>query len=49
MRLLHQDTRTGEIKFQVDNVDDLWHLYNIIEPGDVVLAVTLRREEVKSD
>jgi protein pelota len=49
MRLLHQDTRTGEIKFQVDNVDDLWHLYNIIEPGDMVLAVTFRREEVKSD
>jgi len=49
MRLLHQDTRTGEIKFQVDNVDDLWHLYNIIEPADMVLAVTFRREEVKSD
>ena len=49
MRLLHQDTRTGEIKFQVDNVDDLWHLYNIIEPEDMVLAVTFRREEVKSD
>ena len=49
MRLLHQDTRTGEIKFQVDNVDDLWHLYNIIEIGDMVLGVTFRREEVKSD
>jgi protein pelota len=49
MRLLHQDTRTGEIKFQIDNMDDLWHLYNIIETGDMVRAVTFRREEVKSD
>jgi protein pelota len=45
MRLLHQDRRTGEIKFQIDNMDDLWHLYNIIEAGDLVMAVTYRREE----
>lgn len=49
MRLLHQDTRTGEIKFQVDNMDDLWHLYNIIDIGDLVLASTYRREEQKAD
>jgi protein pelota len=49
MRLLHQDRRTGEIKFQVDNMDDLWHLYNIIEVGDLVLASTYRREEQKAD
>ncbi|MEM0449134.1 MAG: mRNA surveillance protein pelota [Methanomassiliicoccales archaeon] len=49
MRLLHQDRRTGEIKFEVDNLDDLWHLYNIIEKGDLVLATTFRREEQKSD
>ncbi|MCU0861763.1 MAG: mRNA surveillance protein pelota [Methanomassiliicoccales archaeon] len=49
MRLLHQDRKTGEIKFQVDNMDDLWHLYNIIDQGDLVLAVTYRREEQKSD
>jgi len=49
MRLLHQDRKTGEIKFQIDSMDDLWHLYNIIETGDLVLSVTFRREEVKSD
>ncbi len=49
MRVLHQDTRTGEIKLLADNMDDLWHLYNIIEKGDLVLAVTYRREEQKSD
>ncbi|HTY46284.1 MAG TPA: mRNA surveillance protein pelota [Methanomassiliicoccales archaeon] len=49
MRVLHQDTRTGEIKVLVDNMDDLWHLFNIVETGDLVLAVTYRREEAKSD
>jgi len=49
MRVLHQDTRTGEIKLLVDNMDDLWHLYNIIDKGDLVLAVTYRREDVKTD
>jgi len=49
MRLLHQDRKTGEIKFQVDNMDDLWHLYNIIDVGDLVLASTYRREEQKAD
>lgn len=49
MRVLHQDSRTGEIKVQIDSLDDLWHLYNVIAPGDLVYAVTFRREEVKAD
>lgn len=49
MRILHQDTRTNEIKLQVDNLDDLWHLFNLIEKGDLVFAVTYRREEGKAD
>ncbi len=49
MRVLHQDTKTGEIKVQVDSLDDLWHLYNIISEGDMVSAVTFRREETRSD
>jgi len=49
MRVIHQDRKTGEIKVQVDSLDDLWHLYNIISPGDMVFAVTYRREEGKAD
>jgi len=49
MRVLHQDRRTGEIKVQIDSLDDLWHLYNLIDKGDIVRAVTYRRDEVKSD
>src|SRR5438132_262529 len=49
MRVLHRDPKTGEIKIRVENPDDLWHLHNLLLPGDLVRASTTRREEVKSD
>jgi len=49
MKVLHQDRFKGEIKLQVEVADDLWHLYNILTPGDLVYASTYRREEAKSD
>src|SRR5437773_8382183 len=49
MRVLHRDPKTGEIKMRVENPDDLWHLHNLLLPGDQVRASTTRREEVKSD
>ncbi|HUT27515.1 MAG TPA: mRNA surveillance protein pelota [Methanomassiliicoccales archaeon] len=49
MKVLHQDRFKGEIKMQVEVADDLWHLYNILSPGDLVYASTYRREEAKSD
>lgn len=49
MRLLHQDTRTGEIKLYIESLDDLWHLRNLIEPRDVVWANTSRRADEKGD
>lgn len=37
--------RKGEIKLIPENLDDLWHLKFIIEPGDVVFALTKRVRE----
>src|SRR5439155_1319760 len=31
------------------SADDLWHLHNLVLPGDQVRASTYRREEVKTD
>ncbi|MEM0493063.1 MAG: mRNA surveillance protein pelota [Candidatus Thermoplasmatota archaeon] len=42
MRIIHKDLKHGEMKIQVENLDDLWHLYNIIETGDMIQAVTFR-------
>ncbi len=49
MRINHKDYKTGQIKLRVQTLDDLWHLYNIIEPGDLVFALTTRREEARAD
>ncbi len=49
MRVLHQDRKAGEIKLMVDNLDDLWHLYNIINVGDMIISLTFRRDEAKTD
>src|SRR5207244_1482174 len=49
MRVLHKDPATGEIKVRVEDADDLWHLHNLVLPGDHVRASTYRRQEVKTD
>ncbi len=37
------------MRLQLQSPDDLWHLYNVLEEGDIVRAVTHRREEKKTD
>jgi protein pelota len=49
MKILHQDARSNEIKLLAETVDDLWHLYNLIDERDLVFATTFRRKEDKSD
>ena len=49
MKIVFKDIKHGEIKLIVENLDDLWHLYNIIDQGDLVRAVTFRTEEQKED
>ncbi len=49
MKILYKNLKTSEIKLMMESMDDLWHLFNIIEKGDVVFASTYRREEKKTD
>lgn len=49
MKVLHQDARANEIKLLPETLDDLWHLYNLVDEGDLVFAMTYRRGEEKSD
>lgn len=49
MKILHQDARNSEIKLMPQNIDDLWHLSNLIDRGDMVFATTYRRKEEQSD
>ncbi|MBE6528385.1 MAG: mRNA surveillance protein pelota [Thermoplasmata archaeon] len=49
MRVLGEDPSTDSVKVMVESDEDLWHLYNIIEEGDLVTASTTRREEKSAD
>lgn len=49
MRIVHKDLSKGEIKLKIETVEDLWHLSQIVEEGDVVYAVTYRRQQSKAD
>lgn len=40
---------TGEIRLVADSLDDLWHLYHLISPGDLVFATTFRSLESATD
>ena len=42
MKVLLQDLKHNRIKLLVENIDDLWHLYNLISPGDKVTGKTSR-------
>ncbi len=54
MRIVHFDRKIGELKLQIDTLDDMWHLDKVLSPGDEVEAHSLRtykvgtREEKKS-
>ncbi len=46
MRIVHFERKTGEMKLQVDTLDDMWHLDKVIAPGDVAEAHSLRTYKV---
>jgi protein pelota len=49
LKVLYKNLKASEIKLMLGSMDDLWHLFNIIEKGDVVFTMTYRREEKKTD
>ncbi len=49
MKILHQDAKSNEIKLMIETLDDLWHMYNLIDERDLVFANTYRRGEEKGD
>jgi protein pelota len=49
MKLLHQNANNNEIKLLPETIDDLWHLYNLIDERDMIFATTFRRKEDKAD
>lgn len=46
MKITHIDKKTGELKLQTDNLDDLWHLERVLSPGDLAEARSYRTYKV---
>lgn len=46
MKVHFFDNKTGEMRVQVDTLDDLWHLEKIIIPNDLVESKTMRTYKV---
>ena len=49
MKLIFKDLKHGEIKLIPQNLDDIWHLYNLIDEGDILRSLTYRSVEQKDD
>ena len=46
MKIIAQNLKKNEMKVRIENIDDLWHLYNTVGPPDVVVSRTTRRVRV---
>ena len=49
MRILGRNPADNSISIRIETDDDTWHLYNVVEIGDLVTASTTRREEKAAD
>ncbi len=49
MKILSANPKKNEYKLQVDDLDDLWSLSYLIEPGDIISARTFRKIKLGGD
>lgn len=49
LKILASNYKKGIVKLVPENLDDLWHLYNLVYAGDVVYARTTREVKVDSE
>jgi protein pelota len=46
LKILKRVLKEGTIVLKIDTLDDLWHLYNTVASGDLVISRTVRRVRV---
>ena len=49
MRILEMHLKRGFVKVVPQSLDDLWHLYNVVYPGDQVFARTTREVKIQEE
>lgn len=47
MQIIYDKTRNGELKVLLENLDDLWVIYNILRPNDRIKGRTFRRVVIR--
>lgn len=46
MKLLKKDLKKGEVKVEVENLNDLWYLSQVVDSGDRISGKTLRKFKI---
>lgn len=46
LRIIESDKKRGYVEVEIEDQDDLWHLYNVIDKGDQVCGNTTREIKV---
>ena len=46
MKIEKRVLKEGKIVLKVETLDDLWHLYNTVGPGDIIISRTSRRVRI---
>ncbi len=49
MKILKRYLKDGKIVVKIEYIDDLWHLYNVVLPDDIVISRTTRRVRIGDD
>ncbi len=49
MKIINRDFKKGVVKVKITNLDDLWYLSNIIEPGDLIRGKTIRKIKINKE
>lgn len=46
MRIVEKDLKNKTIEIEVEDIEDLWHLYNLIDIGDQICGYTMREVRI---
>jgi len=49
LKILKRALKEGKVVLKIETLDDLWHLYNVVAPGDTVISRTARRVKIGDD
>ncbi|MFX1482880.1 MAG: mRNA surveillance protein pelota [Promethearchaeota archaeon] len=46
MKIIKRVLKEGKIVLKIETLDDLWHLYNVVGPQDIIISRTSRRVRI---